>query len=98
MHGSSSSEEGGGVVPFMPVPVRSTLEPFTDQEIREISENLSRAGRALWSRSPRLYVVLYSINQIHAIDAFIDEEVTDLAFPFTNRTLPGPNRAARLFR
>ena len=88
MDGTSNFTEDSGAEPLTPIAIRSTLEPFTDHEVRNLSETLSRIGRTPWSRVPRLYLVLYSINQTHLIGAFIDEEITDLGFPFTNRTLP----------
>lgn len=62
---------------------------LTDRDIRDISESLSRGATESWSRIPRIYVVLDSINQLQAIDAFLDQDISDLGFPFTQRTLPG---------
>ncbi|KAF2793816.1 kinase-like protein, partial [Melanomma pulvis-pyrius CBS 109.77] len=61
---------------------------LSDQDIRDISESLSRSGQIRWSKVPRIYVVLCSINQLQAIDTFIDNEISDTWFPFTLRTLP----------
>ncbi|KAG4442866.1 hypothetical protein IFR05_001662 [Cadophora sp. M221] len=37
---------------------------------------------------PRIYVLLRLIGQVEIANVFIDEEITDLGFPFTQRTLP----------
>jgi serine/threonine protein kinase len=70
------------------VAVGNVFEPRSDQNIRDISEHLSRTGQHNWSKVPRIYVVLETINQIQAIGAFIDQEISDLGFPFTQQTLP----------
>jgi serine/threonine protein kinase len=70
------------------LPTRSNEDPFTDEDIRYVSENLSRAGQRTWSKLPRIYVVLRRTNLISSIKAFIEQDITDLAFPFSNRTLP----------
>jgi serine/threonine protein kinase len=63
-------------------------KPLSDQDIRDISEGLSREGNNRWCRVPRIYVVLRLINQIQAINTFIDQGISDLGFPFTQRNLP----------
>ena len=69
-------------------PIRSKTEPFTDWDIRNISETLFRSGHTIWSKVPRIYAVLHSISQTQSIKAFLEDSVTDLGFPFTNQTLP----------
>jgi hypothetical protein len=68
-------------------PKRDKSVPFTDLDIRNISENLSRSGQTQWSKLPRIYAVLHSIAQTQSMKAFLDDSITDLGFPFTNRTL-----------
>lgn len=74
--------------PIIAWPKRSKSDPFTDWDIRNISDALSRSGYIHWSKVPRIYAVLHSISQIHAMKAFLEDSVTDLGFPFTNQTLP----------
>jgi serine/threonine protein kinase len=69
-------------------PERDKSVPLTDWDIRNISEALSRSGQTQWSKLPRIYAVLHSIAQTQSIKAFLDDSVTDLGFPFTNRALP----------
>jgi len=73
---------------------------LSDQDIRNISESLLRSGQARWSRVPRIYVVLHSIGQAQEIDTFIDDGISDIWFPFTQRTLParfGDQKARKAF-
>ncbi|CAO2655517.1 Nn.00g043200.m01.CDS01 [Neocucurbitaria sp. VM-36] len=64
-------------------------DPFTETDLRGISDVLRRSGRLSWSRIPRIYAILRTIDQIAAIDIFVSNEITDLSFPFDQRTLPG---------
>ncbi|KAH7083833.1 hypothetical protein FB567DRAFT_530014 [Paraphoma chrysanthemicola] len=61
---------------------------ITEHDIRGISDVLRRGSRETWSRIPRIYSVLRKIGQINAIEAFVDNGITDLSFPFTKSTLP----------
>ncbi|KAF1940702.1 kinase-like protein [Clathrospora elynae] len=66
---------------------------FTEKDIREIATLLERAGKNDWSLIPRIYVVLRKINQLDAIEIFIQQGVTDFWFPFTQRSLPAGLRS-----
>ncbi len=63
-------------------------KPFTETEFRGISDILRRSGQQSWSRIPRIYAVLRIINQLDTIDIFVSCEITDVSFPFTQKTLP----------
>lgn len=71
-----------------PITDKTLGRPLTDRDIRDISESLSRGINSTWSKIPRVYVVLNSINHLQAIEAFLDQDISDLGFPFTQRTLP----------
>ncbi|KAF4448731.1 heat shock protein 70 [Fusarium austroafricanum] len=63
-------------------------EPFTDFQFERISAFLRVGDKLEWSKTPRLYTVLRLIDQLDAIDAFINQNVTDIWFPFSHETLP----------
>ncbi|KAF2838773.1 kinase-like protein [Patellaria atrata CBS 101060] len=63
-------------------------KPFGEKDLRNISSILARNGREAWSRIPRIYTVLRVINQLAAIDKFLEKGVTDVSFPFSFTTLP----------
>jgi Protein kinase domain len=64
------------------------LTPFSDQDIHDISESLLRAGQESWSKILCIYAVLKFIKQSNWISTFVREGITDLGFPFAERTLP----------
>jgi hypothetical protein len=65
-----------------------TRTTFTEIDLRGISDLLYRSGKQTWSRIPRIYTTLRIIDEINAIEAFVGCDITDLAFPFDQRTLP----------
>ncbi len=67
----------------------SERKPFTELELRGISDVLRRTGRESWARIPRIYTTLRLINQLDSIDVFIAHGISDVWFPFTHHTLPG---------
>ncbi|KAI4941623.1 hypothetical protein J4E91_010654 [Alternaria rosae] len=73
---------------WFPRNAEDTLTPFTENDIREIADVLTRCARERWSRVPRLYSILRKIGQLDTIDLFIDSDITDVYFPFTKSTLP----------
>ncbi|KAI4641438.1 uncharacterized protein J4E78_010410 [Alternaria triticimaculans] len=73
---------------WFPHNAEETSAPFTENDIREIADVLTRCGRERWSRVPRLYSILRKIGQQDMIDAFIDSDITDVYFPFNKSTLP----------
>jgi hypothetical protein len=61
---------------------------FSENDIREISDVLRRYGKESWSKVPRIYITLRLINRVSAIGVFLDATITDVSFPFSQRTLP----------
>lgn len=61
---------------------------FSEIQFRDISEGLRRTGEISWSKTPRLYAVLFMIDSIEILDSFISEGASDLSLPFTEATLP----------
>jgi hypothetical protein len=69
-------------------PSQPARAAFSEEDIRQISEVLRRYGRQSWSRIPRIYITLRLTDQLSAIDIFLDGSITDVSFPFSQRTLP----------
>ncbi|KAH7065840.1 kinase-like domain-containing protein [Paraphoma chrysanthemicola] len=61
---------------------------FSEKDIWEISTILQRAERPSWSRTPRLYIVLRMIQKLDVIERFIEQGISDLGFPFNQKSLP----------
>lgn len=61
---------------------------LTESNLKDISDTLRRFERIAWSRIPRIYAVLHAINELTAIDVFLNSGITDTSFPFSQRTLP----------
>jgi serine/threonine protein kinase len=60
---------------------------YTDSEIRQVSLLLVQVNPQ-WSKVPRIYIVLRTIDCLDLLDTFIDIGVSDHWFPFTERSLP----------
>ncbi|KAI9753931.1 MAG: hypothetical protein M1835_000943 [Candelina submexicana] len=67
-----------------------TTEPrqFPESDIQEISNLLRLLKRESWSQVPRTYIVLRTIGQLHRLDDFVEEGVSDIWFPYSMRGLP----------
>ena len=66
----------------------SQQKPLIEKDIQKISAILSRTSQSTWSRVPRIYTLLRLMNQLYAIDSFIDNGITDFSLPFSLRGLP----------
>ncbi|KAH0548623.1 hypothetical protein GP486_007833 [Trichoglossum hirsutum] len=56
------------------------MTPFSESEIQQISDLLSRVNRS-WSLVPRTYIVLRISGRLHHLDTFINLGYTDYLFP-----------------
>lgn len=61
--------------------------PYTDSEIYQISALLKQFNFS-WSRVPRTYVVLRTIDCLHLLDEFIDFGFSDYWFPVNESSVP----------
>lgn len=61
--------------------------PYTDSEIYQISALLEQFNIS-WSRVPRTYVVLRTIDCLHLLDEFIDFGFSDYWFPVNESSVP----------
>ncbi|KAF2686666.1 kinase-like protein [Lentithecium fluviatile CBS 122367] len=82
--------------PVLATPI-TERRPFSETDLRGISEVLHRTGRVSWSCVPRLYATLRIIGQLPAIDDFLNQGLTDVWFPLSHKTLPASlkSQAAR---
>ncbi|OCL04836.1 kinase-like protein, partial [Glonium stellatum] len=67
----------------------SSSEPFSETDLRSISDILRCTGKEQWSRIPRIYSVLRLIDKLPAIELFLAQGITDVWFPFNHSTIPG---------
>ncbi|KAK5062563.1 hypothetical protein LTR84_004636 [Exophiala bonariae] len=67
---------------------------LSEVDVGQISTNLSRIGKISWSRVPRLYTVLRLVDHVQVLDAFLNQGVSDVWFPFSERTLPESLRSS----
>lgn len=68
--------------------VGDASKAYSDVEFQHISVLLKDSGRDSWSNVPRIYTVLRTIGQLQVIDAFLDQGITDIWFPFSTSSLP----------
>lgn len=73
--------------PGQPVPC-AQRKRFSEEDIRGIADVLRRYGKPSWSRIPRTFATLRVIDQVAEMPFFEDDNTTDLAFPYTQQTLP----------
>jgi tRNA A-37 threonylcarbamoyl transferase component Bud32 len=60
---------------------------YTDSEIQQISFLLSQ-DNLLWSKVPRTYIVLRTIDCLDSLDYFIRDGIRDILLPLTEREIP----------
>ncbi|KAK2604369.1 hypothetical protein N8I77_007307 [Diaporthe amygdali] len=65
-----------------------TKSKFTDAEFEGIASYLRNTGHQSWSKVPRIYSVLRLIDQVELVEAFLQRDMTDIWFPFSDNTLP----------
>jgi hypothetical protein len=61
---------------------------YTDQDFSDIAALLKESNRDSWSRAPRIYTVLRLIDQLTALDSFLDLGFSDFWLPFNISQLP----------
>lgn len=61
---------------------------LSETDVRHISTGLSRKGKDSWSEVPRIYAVLRMINHVQLTDSFLAQGLSDIRFPFSQKTLP----------
>ena len=60
---------------------------FTEKDICEIEALLYQLSQDAWGRIPRIYTVLRIIERLDTIEEFIEEQISDIWFPFTRDDL-----------
>ncbi|KAF2467139.1 kinase-like protein, partial [Lindgomyces ingoldianus] len=78
---------------------QDSQESYTDSKINEIS-SLLKHSNLQWSKVPRTYVVLRTIDHLNLLNDLIDAGFSDYWFPVTERNLPeclSPSIRAKFF-
>ncbi|KAF2016793.1 kinase-like protein [Aaosphaeria arxii CBS 175.79] len=63
-------------------------KPLTESDIRDITDALHRTSKPGWDKVPRIFSVLKIIDKVEDIDSFLGEDISDVWFPFSQKTLP----------
>lgn len=62
---------------------------YSDDEIAKVAHLLQHVNGGIWSKNPRLYIVLRRIGLLEMCKVFLeDNKITDANFPFTENYLP----------
>ena len=72
----------------LPRPHQVPTIPYTDMEFEQISAYLRSTKQEAWSTVPRLFTVLTLIDCTDALNIFMQNKMSDMWFPFDDRTLP----------
>ena len=70
---------------MLPTPARGSAPPrkkLREAEFERISQLLKLRGKPNWALRPRTYVVLYMTGLEDAMDAFVDENRSDILLPY----------------
>ncbi|KAL1862575.1 Hsp70 chaperone [Diaporthe australafricana] len=61
---------------------------YTDAEFEWLVSYLRNTEHESWTKAPRIYTVLRLIGKVDLVDAFLQRDITDIWFPFSESTLP----------
>lgn len=54
-----------------------------------MSDLLKGVAKVDWAKRPRTYIVLRMIGRVDAMDSFVEQDLRDIHFPYTQKRLPG---------
>jgi hypothetical protein len=54
-----------------------------------MSDLLKGVAKFDWAKRPRTYIVLCMIDRVDAMDSFVEQDLRDIHFPYTQKRLPG---------
>lgn len=77
-----------GLNRLFPKPGWADRHSYSDAEFEEISTYLRNTGHRDWSVVPRIYTVLRLVGQLDLLGSFLEKDITDIWFPFSDNTLP----------
>jgi hypothetical protein len=69
------------------------VDPYSEQEIKQVAAQLLRDGKDTWSQNPRLYIILQDIGQIEdttqpqLLDKLINDGFNDFWIPVISRDI-----------
>ncbi|KAK3984893.1 Hsp70 protein-domain-containing protein [Cladorrhinum sp. PSN332] len=64
------------------------VKEYTDKDFERVSNYLESRRHTSWVAVPRIYTVLRLIDQLDNVEAFVQQGLTDMWFPFSVNTLP----------
>ena len=53
-----------------------------------MSDLLKGSARITWAERPRMYIVLRMIGRVDAMNSFVEQNLRDIHFPYTQERLP----------
>lgn len=59
-----------------------------DAEFMKIADWCKLVGKPQWALRPRTFIVLHMIGRVDAIEDFINENLSDIALPYSDTNLP----------
>jgi hypothetical protein len=73
--------------------VQIEKEYHTESEIKtanfdRVVSLLTEMKKPAWALRPRTYVVLRMMDRLNVMDSFIEQDLFDISFPYTERRLP----------
>lgn len=74
--------------PFSTSPANENRRKLVAKDFEHISKLLEHLGQREWSLRPRTYTVLRLINCTEAMNIFVTLGLYDIAFPYSQRTIP----------
>lgn len=74
--------------PISTSPANENRKKLVAKDFEHISKLLEHLGQREWSLRPRTYAVLRLINCTEAMNIFVTLGLYDIAFPYSERTLP----------
>ncbi|RSL70918.1 hypothetical protein CEP53_001746 [Fusarium sp. AF-6] len=61
---------------------------LVQDDIKQIQDILSKAGKPTWSARPRTYAVLRMINMVNLMDDLVKQGLLDYNFPYSKGRIP----------
>jgi hypothetical protein len=65
----------------------SSSKRLTDSDFDRISQLLGQLGKPEWADRPRTYSILRVIGQVHLLQSFIDNGLSDVAIPYSRQRI-----------
>ena len=83
------------IPPSIPKEGPPPRDPYRDADFKHISDLLKLFGKHEWGKRPRTFTLLRMIDSTDAIEAFIFDNLSDFALPYTEKNLPNAVKGAQ---